>query len=190
MSDRGRLVRLALLLPQHAATALGGFLGHRGPQGDPEQVIVQAVIEGSAGILLSVRSDLRGWELPGGTLDPGETEAQGLVREVLEETGLHVTVGELVGDYLRTGFRPHRARVYRCEVLSGTLTPSRETPVLDWFRTDALPSTLFPWFRTPIEDFAANLPAPPHRNEHLGWRAILTGLRIDLEMRLTNDQRP
>ena len=188
MKRRGRLARLALLLPQHALTAIAGFFGHRGPGGDSEAVIVQAVIEGPEGILLSVRSNLRGWELPGGNLDPGETEVQGLVREVVEETGLHVEVGDLVGDYLRTGFYPHRARVYRCRVLSGTPTPSDETPVLRWFRADALPSTVFPWFRTPIDDFAAAHPEPVARQEHLGPASVLAGFRIDFLMRWTDDE--
>jgi len=190
VSGRGRLARLALLVPQHARTALGGFFGHRGPKGDPEGVIVQAVIDGPEGILLTVRVDLRGWELPGGNLDPNETEAQALVREVYEETGLRVEVGELVGDYLRTGFRPHRARLYHCHVLSGTARPSEETPVVRWFAKDALPSTLFPWFRTPIEDFLADLPTPPKRTEHLGLSEILTGFKIDLKMRWTDDKHP
>lgn len=35
------------------------------------------------------------WTLPGGGLEFGERPEDGLVREVFEETGLHVTVGQL-----------------------------------------------------------------------------------------------
>jgi len=35
-------------------------------------------------------------DLPGGALDPGETEAQALVREFAEETGLNVRAGRLI----------------------------------------------------------------------------------------------
>lgn len=35
------------------------------------------------------------WEFPGGRLEPGETPAQGALREVLEETGWQVRLGEL-----------------------------------------------------------------------------------------------
>jgi 8-oxo-dGTP pyrophosphatase MutT (NUDIX family) len=37
----------------------------------------------------------RWWFTPGGGLDPGETPAQGAVRELFEETGLVVTAAEL-----------------------------------------------------------------------------------------------
>ncbi len=36
------------------------------------------------------------WDLPGGALDPGETDAEALVREFGEETGLVVRAGELL----------------------------------------------------------------------------------------------
>jgi 8-oxo-dGTP diphosphatase len=35
------------------------------------------------------------WTVPGGRLEPGETLAQGVAREVREETGLVVEVGAL-----------------------------------------------------------------------------------------------
>ncbi len=37
------------------------------------------------------------WSVPGGRLEPGETVAEGCAREVLEETGLRVVPGALVG---------------------------------------------------------------------------------------------
>lgn len=37
------------------------------------------------------------WSIPGGRLEPGESLEAGCAREVLEETGLHVEVGALVG---------------------------------------------------------------------------------------------
>lgn len=38
-----------------------------------------------------------GYDLPGGALDPGETEAEALAREFAEETGLMVRPGDLLG---------------------------------------------------------------------------------------------
>jgi len=41
------------------------------------------------------------WSIPGGVLEVGETIRQAAVREALEETGLAVEVGELLGVYDR-----------------------------------------------------------------------------------------
>jgi mutator protein MutT len=41
------------------------------------------------------------WSIPGGMLEVGETLREAAVREVLEETGLRVEVGELLGVYDR-----------------------------------------------------------------------------------------
>jgi 8-oxo-dGTP diphosphatase len=37
------------------------------------------------------------WSIPGGRIEPGESDEQALVREVWEETGLEVTCGRLLG---------------------------------------------------------------------------------------------
>ncbi|HEX7167209.1 MAG TPA: NUDIX domain-containing protein [Acidimicrobiales bacterium] len=37
------------------------------------------------------------WSIPGGRVEPGETVAEAVVREVAEETGLEVVCGSLVG---------------------------------------------------------------------------------------------
>ncbi len=51
---------------------------------------VAAIIRNEAGqILFLVRADNGLWDLPAGAIDPGETPAQAIVREVREETGLN-----------------------------------------------------------------------------------------------------
>jgi len=50
-------------------------------------------------VLLTRRSDNGRWCLPGGGMDPGESASEACVREVLEETGLHVRVTRLIGVY-------------------------------------------------------------------------------------------
>jgi ADP-ribose pyrophosphatase YjhB (NUDIX family) len=57
---------------------------------------VNAVVLGAGSVLLHQRSDDGRWSLPGGILDPGEQPAAGVVREVFEETGVHVEVRRLV----------------------------------------------------------------------------------------------
>jgi 8-oxo-dGTP diphosphatase len=68
---------------------------------------VGAVIRDAAGRLLLIkRRNEPGaglWSLPGGRIEPGETDEQALAREVLEETSLSVSVGRLLGAVERPG---------------------------------------------------------------------------------------
>ncbi|MBA3529059.1 MAG: NUDIX domain-containing protein [Propionibacteriaceae bacterium] len=45
--------------------------------------------------------EFRWWVIPGGGIDPGETELQAAIREVAEETGLALSAGELLGPIAR-----------------------------------------------------------------------------------------
>ena len=179
--------RLGALLPVYGKIAGWGIVSPRVSEREP-LTVHQAVIQGERGVLLAVRGDLRGWELPGGNPRPGESGEQALRREVREETGLEVDIDRVVGDYVRTGFRPHTARVYACTAIGGELTPSRETPELRWFRPERLPETLFPWYRMPLADALAGPGPPVERHEHQGLRAVLAGMEIDLRMRFSADK--
>lgn len=61
--------------------------------------VVGIVVNPAGEVLLQRRSDNGQWGLPGGMLDPGEHPANGIVREVWEETGLHVIPERIVGVY-------------------------------------------------------------------------------------------
>ena len=71
------------------------------PEGPVEVPCVGAVVHDDRGRLLLVRRGnppSRGlWSVPGGRVEPGETEEDAVVREVAEETGLEVTAGALIG---------------------------------------------------------------------------------------------
>jgi 8-oxo-dGTP pyrophosphatase MutT (NUDIX family) len=150
-------------------------------------VIVQGVVLSEAGVLLAVRVEPRGWELPGGNLEVGEGDEAALLREVREETGIEVSVGPLVGEYHRSGFLPHTARVYRCQPLGGVIAPSLETPRVRWWDPEAIPDTLFPWCRQPLRDALERLERPVVRHQHQGVSEVIASVRIDLRMRLSND---
>jgi ADP-ribose pyrophosphatase YjhB (NUDIX family) len=87
---------------------------------------VGAVITDSRGRLLLIK---RGhepgaglWSLPGGRIEPGETDAEALIREMLEETGLTVEPGRLLGRVQRRGVGDDviDIRDYAATVVGGT----------------------------------------------------------------------
>jgi len=72
----------------------------------PEIAAVGAIAVRDGALLLIRRGHApsRGrWSLPGGRIEPGETAQRALIREIAEETGLIVEVGELVGEVIRPG---------------------------------------------------------------------------------------
>jgi len=68
---------------------------------------VGAIITDESGRLLLIRRRNEPgaglWSVPGGRIEPGETDAQAVVREVAEETSLVVTCGPLAGAVERPG---------------------------------------------------------------------------------------
>jgi 8-oxo-dGTP diphosphatase len=56
--------------------------------------------DGAGRLLLILRGHEPGkglWSIPGGRIEPGETDEQAVIREVREETGLAVSCGRLLG---------------------------------------------------------------------------------------------
>jgi len=65
---------------------------------DRVRVVVAAAVRDRAGRVLAARRLAPpGWEFPGGKVEPGETERQALIRELREELGVEVEVGERIG---------------------------------------------------------------------------------------------
>ncbi|CAH0120598.1 MULTISPECIES: NUDIX domain-containing protein [unclassified Paenibacillus] len=57
------------------------------------------VMDGNNRVLLQKRSDVGLWGIPSGHVEPGETVAEAAVREVREETNLHIRILKLIGVY-------------------------------------------------------------------------------------------
>ena len=82
------------------------------------------------------------WTLPGGQVELGEQPDEACVREILEETGYHAELGELLGVTSRTIeggrrlSRPGRPLLtvqvlYRADVVSGQLRPEVDGSSID-----------------------------------------------------------
>lgn len=56
---------------------------------------VGGVVVNSEGKILLVRHNARGWTFPGGVVENGENLINALRREIMEETGIEITVGRL-----------------------------------------------------------------------------------------------
>lgn len=78
------------------------------------------------------------WEFPGGKLEPGEGEVEGLARELLEELGVRVRVGPFLAEGRgRAGHRPLRLRAYRIAAFTGEPRPL-EHAALRWVTPEGL----------------------------------------------------
>ncbi|HEV2489318.1 MAG TPA: NUDIX hydrolase [Candidatus Acidoferrales bacterium] len=81
------------------------------------------------------------WSIPGGTLEVGETIAEGIARELAEETGIQVRVLDLIEVFERI-FRDKDGRVqyhfvivdYLCEMMGGTARAGGDVVDVAWAR--------------------------------------------------------
>lgn len=98
-------------------------------------VVVAAAIERDGCYLVARRTrpeDVAGrWEMPGGKVEPGETEEHALVREIREELGVGIKVGERIpGEWpLREGMVLH---LYVAALIDGEPAPLEQHDQLRW----------------------------------------------------------
>jgi 8-oxo-dGTP pyrophosphatase MutT (NUDIX family) len=120
---------------------------------------VTGLVFDDAGRLLLARhatADL--WAAPGGAVDPDERPVDAVVRELWEETGLHVEPVALAGVFGGPEFRvryengdvtAYVISMFECRVLAGSPRPDGdEIRELRWVGRDELAAlTLSPWAR-------------------------------------------
>src|ERR1700751_4916175 len=85
------------------------------------------------------------WSIPGGVLEVGETLRKAVVREALEETGLAVEPGELLGVFERVlpdkqgRMKYHYVLIdFLCRPVAGELVAGDDADEVRWFRRDQL----------------------------------------------------
>lgn len=94
---------------------------------------VRAIILHEGKLLMVQEADDKGWSLPGGWADIGDSPTEAVELEVREETGLEVKVSRLLGVWDRNqhGHPPYPWHVYKliflCETQGGELAVSHES---------------------------------------------------------------
>ena len=97
------------------------------------------------------------WTLPGGRLEQHEDPITGVEREVYEETGYHITAGELIGVY---SFPPKDDIVlfFAADIIRHDAAwelPAGELSAVSFFPVDALPEEFSEGARQRVKDAAA-----------------------------------
>lgn len=119
-------------------------------------------------LLLQFRSDKHIWGLPGGAVEPGEEPAEGVIREVYEETGVMVQPQRIVavmagGDHMVIYDNgdpcAFMTSVFMCRAVSGE-PHAHDGETLDarYFPLDGLPDDILPLHRYRIEKALENQP--------------------------------
>ena len=109
-----------------------------------------ALVESDGKVLLVRRAiePFKGcWDIPGGFLEAGEHPADGAAREVREETGLVVEVGELLGiwidDYAYDDAESYTLTCYYlARPIAGELRADDDAAGLRWFGPEELPGEI------------------------------------------------
>lgn len=95
------------------------------------------IVDGRTRVLLIQRGHhpAKGmWSLPGGSVEPGETIPDAVAREVAEETGFKVAVGEEVWR-VRVELSPglfYDVRAHRAEIIGGELVVGDDAEAATW----------------------------------------------------------
>jgi 8-oxo-dGTP pyrophosphatase MutT (NUDIX family) len=136
-----------LALDEKTGNALTAFLPAAdvsGVPGDAPMPAALVAVRCGRHLLLVFDRFRRQWELPGGRIDPGETPLRAAVRELREESGLHLPALTLAG-YARfrltTPARSEYAAVHtaRTGTCHQDFVPNEEISAIRWWDTTEPP---------------------------------------------------
>jgi 8-oxo-dGTP diphosphatase len=106
-------------------------------------VVGVALLDGAGRVLAARRRHPPGWELPGGKVEPGESEPEAVVRECREELGVTVRVAGRVGPDVPVGdgwtLRAWTGRIVAGEPVPYEHAELRWVPLAELDRLDWLP---------------------------------------------------
>ena len=107
-------------------------------------VSVAAMVHDGKGKILLVNSPWRGWEYPGGLIEPGESFEQALRREIREESGVEVEIERFVG--ICKNLERNIVNIdFVCRYVGGDLRTSEESTEVVWVTPEqALNMITFP----------------------------------------------
>ena len=116
------------------------------------KVSAAAMVTNDRGEILLVNSPWRGWEYPGGLLEPGETFQQALRREVREEAGVEIEITGFVG--ICKNVEMNIVNIdFTARYVSVELTPIEESTEVIWATPEqAMELITFPLTRKRLEN--------------------------------------
>ena len=115
-------------------------------------VSVAALVTNDAGQILLVKSPWRGWEYPGGLIEPGETFQEALHREVREEAGVEIEITGFVG-ICKNVERDIVNIDFTARYIGGELQTSEESTEVIWATPEeAMDLITFPLTRKRLEN--------------------------------------
>ncbi len=114
-------------------------------------------------VLVIKRRDVPIWVLPGGGINPGETPEKAVIREVFEETGVHVDVVCNVGVYTPVNKLVAETHFFECRPKEGSPMIGPETLDVKFAPLKDLPSPFFYIHKDLIKDALSNEPKPLYK---------------------------
>jgi 8-oxo-dGTP diphosphatase len=111
---------------------------------NPLPTVDIVVVRGGRILLIERMNPPRGWALPGGFIDYGESAEAAARRELREETSLESTGLRLLGVYSEPGRDPrfHTLSVVYVATAEGEATAGDDAGDARWFPFDVLPETI------------------------------------------------
>ena len=115
-------------------------------------VSVAALVTNDLGEILLVNSPWRGWEYPGGLIEPGETFQEALHREVREEAGVEIEITGFIG--ICKNVEQNIVNIdFTAKYVSGELRTSEESTEVVWAAPEeAYKMISFPLTRKRLEN--------------------------------------